>query len=120
MSSHAESIQDDNTKIAIVSVNHPRNLQNKPWVKQPNRSRLTDTDLAAAAANAIECLTTVPQETIQVTARNGWLHLEGALSCRHQLRTLEEITRHLPGVRGITDSIAIKPPPNQAQPSAAG
>jgi hypothetical protein len=47
------------------------------WVKRPNRCQVTDEALAGAAAEAIEWLTTVPQETITVTARNGWLYLEG-------------------------------------------
>jgi len=49
--------------------------QHTLWVKRPELSRSTDSDLAAAAAEAIEVLTTVPRETIKVTAQDGWLHL---------------------------------------------
>jgi len=83
---------------------------NRPtaWVKRPNTNRSSDAELATAAVDAIECLTTVPLETIQVTARNGWLQLEGTVA-REQIRTtLEEVTRRLPGVCGVIDSIAIK------------
>jgi osmotically-inducible protein OsmY len=68
---------------------------------------LADTDLAAAAADAIETLTTVPPETINVTARNGWLHLGGSVNWPHQRTTVEDVTRNLPGVQGIIDSIII-------------
>jgi osmotically-inducible protein OsmY len=77
------------------------------WVKRPNIIRLTDADLAAAATNAIEVLTTVPPESLKVTARNGWLRLEGTVTSGHQRAILEDVTRHLPGVQGLIDSISI-------------
>jgi len=52
-----------------------------------------DTDLAAAAADAIEVLTTVPAESIKVTARSGWLYLQGELESRHQRTIVEDVTR---------------------------
>ena len=111
MSGHAELIQEEKKKISVANlrVQEPGKSKNKTWVKQLHSNRRTDIELAAEAERAIEWLTTVPQEAIQITARNGWLHLEGALSCRHQLTTVQEVTRHLPGVRGIIESIAIKP-----------
>ena len=82
--------------------------QHSSWVKRADMSGLVDTGLARAAADAIEVLTTVPQESIKVTARNGWLHLEGTLHYQHQRDTVEAVTRHLPGVRGVIDSISIE------------
>jgi osmotically-inducible protein OsmY len=82
--------------------------QGKSWVKQLNSNRSPDTDLAAAATEAIAWLTTVPQETITVTVHNGWLHLAGTVNYRHQRTIVEDVTRHLPGVRGVTDSIIIE------------
>ena len=70
--------------------------------------QIGDNELAAAAVDAICTLTTVPPETIQVTARNGWLQFEGTVSWRHQRNTVEEVTRHLPGVRGLNDSIVVR------------
>ena len=78
------------------------------WVKRLDMSRLVDTDLAASAVDAIEVLTTVPQESIKVTARNGWLHLEGTVNCWSQRTIVEDVTRHLPGVRGVIDSISVE------------
>ncbi len=86
---------------------HGSAKQRAPWVKRPDLSRSADTDLAAAAADAIEVLTTVPLESIKVTARNGWLHLEGAVEWRHQRTIVEDVIRFLPGVRGINDEITI-------------
>ena len=69
----------------------------------------TDNELATAAVTAIEILTTVPPDTIQVTANHGWLHLNGTVRWQHQRNTVEDVTRHLPGVRGLIDSIGIQP-----------
>src|SRR6266705_1631752 len=78
----------------------------KRWVKRLGE-RPADLELAAAAADAVECLTTIPKETIRITARNGWLHLEGTVARRHQQTTLQEVTRHLPGVVGVADHTMI-------------
>lgn len=86
---------------------HGLTKQHTPWVKRPDISRSADTDLAAAAVNAIEVLTTIPPESIKVTARNGWLYLEGEVEWRHQRNIVEDVTRHLPGVRGVIDEIII-------------
>jgi osmotically-inducible protein OsmY len=88
-----------------------------PWVKRPDTSRSADMGLAAAAAEAIEILTTVPQETITVTARHGWLHLEGTVNWQAQRTTVEDVTRHLPGVRGVIDSITINSVPTRTDPT---
>ena len=107
MSAHLELKKDDLTK------------RRTPWVKRPKLSQLTDMDLAAAAADAIEWLTTVPKDTIQVTARDGWLYLEGTVDWRHQRTIVEEVTRHLPGVQGVIDSIRINSVPTQMEARAA-
>ena len=71
----------------------------------------SDTELAAAATNAIDCLTTVPLERIKVRAQDGWLHLEGSVNWDRQRTMLEEVTRPLEGVRGVTNSIMIQTSP---------
>ncbi|HTL56852.1 MAG TPA: BON domain-containing protein [Candidatus Limnocylindrales bacterium] len=81
--------------------------QHTSWQKRPISHRLDDRQLAAAATEAIEILTTVPQESIRVTARNGWLWLEGTVNWRHERTIVEDVTKHLPGVRGVSDLITI-------------
>jgi osmotically-inducible protein OsmY len=81
--------------------------QQRFWVKRPDADQLADMNLAAVALDAIEVLTTVPRESIQVNARKGWLHLEGIVNHQQQRTILEDVTRHLPGVRGVVDSITV-------------
>ena len=77
-------------------------------VKRHGTRRLSDTELAAAATYAMDCLTTVPLDRVRVRARDGWLHLEGSVNWDRQRTTLEEVTRPLEGVRGVTNSIMIQ------------
>jgi osmotically-inducible protein OsmY len=79
------------------------------WVKKPDNRRVADSQLAAAAVDAIECLTTVPLESIKVSTHYGWLHLQGSVNYESQRSTIEDVTRHLPGVLGLTDTITIRP-----------
>jgi osmotically-inducible protein OsmY len=66
-----------------------------------------DTALAEAAIAAIETLTTIPLEAIKVTAQRGWLLLEGQVASRCERSTIEDVTRNLPGVRGVRDFIMV-------------
>lgn len=82
--------------------------QGRPWIKRPQESRRADAELAAAAVDAIDVLTTVSHESIKITAHNGWLRLEGTVAGRHQRIVLDEITRNLPGVQGVVDSTIVQ------------
>ena len=74
-------------------------------------ARSADHALASAASDAIKWLTTIPEEAIHVTAHHGWLKLEGKVHWRHQRNTVEDVTRHLPGVKGVSNSIRIESDP---------
>jgi osmotically-inducible protein OsmY len=79
---------------------------------------LTDAELCAAAVNAVESLTTIPSDSIRITAQDGWLRLEGEVDWQHQRLTVEELTSHLPGVRGVTNAINVRPQPLHADTSS--
>jgi osmotically-inducible protein OsmY len=77
-------------------------------VTESTAEGIQDDELAVTAVGAIQILTTVPSEKLQVTAHDGWLCLKGTLTWRHQRKTVEDVTRHLPGVRGLTDVIEVE------------
>jgi osmotically-inducible protein OsmY len=79
---------------------------------------LKNEDLAKAAREAIEWLTTVPLEGLQVTARDGRVKLHGRLQWRHQRNTVEDVVRHLPGVKGVANLIEVQPPPGTMESRA--
>lgn len=86
-----------------------------PKTRTLYRTQSADDELAATAADAIRWLTTLPDDAIRVTAQNGWLCLEGAVAWRHQRSTAEDVLRHLPGVKGIRNSIRIESDPAFAE-----
>ena len=83
----------------------------------PVTTRL-DNELAEEAVHAIEWLTTVPPEKVRVTARDGWLYLAGEVDWSHQRNTIEEVVHHLPGVRGVQDSIRVRLSPAPGEEAA--
>lgn len=77
-------------------------------VKAERRSRPKDAEIKAMASEAIQWLTTVPAEGIEVSARNGWLTLQGTVEAAHQSRCIEEVLRDIPGVRGVKNGLKVE------------
>ena len=67
--------------------------------------------MAAEVTDAIRCITTIPTESLSIKAQGGWVFLCGELQSRHQKEFVEEVVRHLDGVKGVTNLIAIDPHP---------
>lgn len=78
-------------------------------VKLPESLRRTDGDIAAAAANQIDGLTTIPKGTIEITVHDSKIILEGDVEWWHQKDAAENAVRHLWGVQEVMNLIAIKP-----------
>jgi osmotically-inducible protein OsmY len=104
--SYAEKLAAARAAKRIAGV---RGLAEDIMVKLPDSSRPTDTAIAAAAVAAIEWTSTVPEDTIKITVRDGWLSLEGAVEGWRQKNAAEEAVRNLAGVKGVTNRIVIKP-----------
>jgi osmotically-inducible protein OsmY len=50
---------------------------------------------------------TIPQETVRLSVREGYVTLEGRLDSCRQKEFLEAIIQHVPGVKGVTNLIKI-------------
>jgi len=77
-------------------------------VKIPGSSQRGDADIAAAALNALKWDTTVPEDRIKVTVRNGWITLEGQVDWGYQKAAAERAVRNLTGVKGVTNDAKVK------------
>jgi osmotically-inducible protein OsmY len=77
-------------------------------VKLPGDSHRTDTDIARAAANALEWNTGVPK-TVTATVKDGHITLHGEVEWAYQHDAAERAVRYLTGVRGVTNLITVKP-----------
>jgi osmotically-inducible protein OsmY len=88
-------------------------------VEIPETRQCTDAEIAAAAANAINWITTVPLNSIKITVHAGKLILEGVVESRQQKQVVESVVRPLPGIVEITNLITAKPQPLQPEVKAA-
>ena len=79
-------------------------------VKLPGERVRTDTEIAQAAANALEWNTQVPHERIKVTVRDGWVTLEGNVDWPYQREAAKRAVENLTGVRGVTNLIEVRAP----------
>lgn len=69
----------------------------------------TDADIALAARNVLDWLAHLPQGMVKVMVEKGWVTLSGEVDWHFQRRAATDAVRHLMGVTGVSDDIAIKP-----------
>ena len=62
----------------------------------------TETEIASAAANALEWDSVIPQESVRVNVEKGWITLSGQLEWQYQSQRAFEAVAHLRGVKGVT------------------
>ena len=73
------------------------------------KTERTDTDIAQAAALALKVDTTIPPDHVKVIVEHGWITLEGKVDWYYQKSSAESAVRHLAGVKGVRNLIAIMP-----------
>lgn len=73
----------------------------------------TDGDIAAAAAHQIDWCSLIPNDSIEVTVRDGWITLEGEVEGWYQKNAARNVVQHLLGVRGVSNLVSIKSIPKQ-------
>ena len=78
-------------------------------VKLSGSSKRTDEDIAQACVSAFKSNSAVPDETIKVVVRNGWVTLEGEVDWQYQKDGAMSAVRYLIGVRGVSNNVRVKP-----------
>jgi len=92
---------------AAKSVYGVRAVANDIEVKP--RANHSDPEIARDIVHAMKIHVAVPDENIKVTARDGFVTLEGNVEWRYQRSAAENCVRNVAGVRGITNLIEVKP-----------
>jgi osmotically-inducible protein OsmY len=69
----------------------------------------TDSEIAQAVANTLKWNTSVPEERVTISVRDGQVILRGTVDWQYQKDAAARSIRDLTGVRGITNHIAIQP-----------
>lgn len=77
-------------------------------VKLSPAHKRSDSEIAQAAATALELNSLVPDERIQVQVEDGRVILTGEVDWSYQLASAEQCVRPLAGVRGLSNRITIK------------
>ena len=78
-------------------------------VRLPSSTHHSDGDIAAAAASQMEWATTIPEKTIDITVREGFITLKGEVEWWFQKDAAERAVQTLMGVKGVSNLITIKP-----------
>ena len=71
-----------------------------------------DSDIIAAALNAMAWDVLIPDDKITLTISHGWLTLEGEVEWQFQKQHAADIIGHLSGIRGCTNNITVTSPPS--------
>ena len=69
----------------------------------------TDPEIARDAVHELESHVSVPNDSIKVTVRSGWVTLEGSVEWQYQKSLAELSVKKLKGVIGVTNKIEVKP-----------
>ena len=72
----------------------------------------SDSAIAAAAANALEWDSAIPDGAVKATVRAGWVTLTGTVSWAYQRSAAERVVRDLTAVKGISNDVVIRPAVN--------
>ncbi|MCH7411360.1 BON domain-containing protein [Belliella sp. DSM 111904] len=78
-------------------------------VKFPSSWTKTDAEVANEVLAALKANYSVPNENVKVKVEKGWVTLEGELNWNYQKEAALSATKYLTGVKGVTNSIRIKP-----------
>ncbi|MCU1468087.1 MAG: Transport-associated protein [Actinomycetia bacterium] len=92
---------------AVERVSGVKGIANELEVKVA--SERSDTDIAKAAVDALKWNVMVPSDKVTVKVSKGWLTLDGEVRWDYQRRAADRAVRDLPGVRGVSNLIQIKP-----------
>ena len=84
-------------------------LANDIEVRVPTVDQKPDPELAKEAVAAIRSQLPYSADSIKVLVDKGWITLEGTVDWKYQKDRAEEAVRRIKGVKGVINSIAIKP-----------
>jgi osmotically-inducible protein OsmY len=86
-----------------------RAIANDIEVKIPKPGERSDSDIAAAAANAVKWHFVLESSDIQPVVKQGWITLSGHVSHGYQKTVAEGAVRYLLGVKGVFNDIEVRP-----------
>jgi len=89
-------------------------VANELQIKLPSRLERTDADIADAAVHALREHVFLPRDVVKIAVDRGWISMKGEVDWQYQRTSAAQALRHLPGVKGITNDLTVRP---QVSPS---
>jgi osmotically-inducible protein OsmY len=102
--SYAEKWKAERT---VERVSGVRGIANEIEVR--SRTERSDTEIAQSAVSALKWNVMVPSDDVTVKVEHGWLTLRGEVRWDYERRAAERAVRNLPGVKGITNTLVVRP-----------
>jgi osmotically-inducible protein OsmY len=110
LTGHVASCAEKQAAItAVRRVNGVRAIAEEIEVRYPYEKKIADDEVAKRAVDILGWDSIIPDRAIQVLVRNGWVTLTGDVDWHFQKQSAEDDIRKLSGVRGVINSIVIKP-----------
>ena len=110
LTGHVASYAEKQAAIAAVRrVKGVRAIAEEIEVLYALDKKTSDDEIAQRAIDILGWDMMVPSDSIQVMVHNGWVTLTGNVDWHYQKKQAEEDVRKLSGVRGVTNTIEIKP-----------
>jgi osmotically-inducible protein OsmY len=106
VSSYAEKFNAERAAQRVAGV---KALAVEMDVKLAGSSKRTDSDIANAAETALKSSTYFLPDCVKIKVENGRITLSGEVQWDYQRQTSVAAVRHLLGVTGVRDQIAIRP-----------
>jgi VCBS repeat-containing protein len=103
-------VQKKNAEHAAERVSGVRGVVDELTVNLPTAMARADREIGQTAVQSLEWDIEVP-DSVKVRVEQGWITLDGDVRWQYQKAAAERAVRHLRGVRGVTNLIAIKPAP---------
>lgn len=78
-------------------------------VRLPGATERTDTEIAQAVVRALQQDAFIPIDKLDVSVSKGYVTLKGKVEWQFQKEDAERVVRRLTGVKGVFNSIAVRP-----------
>jgi osmotically-inducible protein OsmY len=86
-----------------------RALAQEVEVRLPHEQRCSDADIAERALRVLDWNVQVPHRQLTVEVSHGWVTLSGNVDWHHERVAAEDAIRKLSGVRGIINTVKVRP-----------
>ena len=111
LTGHVERLREKwSAEMAARGVADVRAVANDIDVSIEGADRCSDSEIARAAASALDRNSAIPPHTVRVTVRDSWVSLTGTVLWQYQKLAAEQAIQRLHGVKGVVNSLTVEPP----------